>query len=182
MLWLGGRLLARFQATGGMASDDLLLAGPDVMPGVLAVGCAAAPPERLNLIRKELRLLRPVWLISLLAAAGWACLTLFGLLYERGYSKNFETAVVAMAVVSTLMIAILAGTMSLGEERTSGTHSWHLTLPVSAFRQWLIKLCMALFAGLVGAGILPMLIVGRIIWASHMFVDMHFGNFGCWWF
>jgi len=29
----------------------------------------------LNLIRKEFRLLRPVWLISLLAALGWACPT-----------------------------------------------------------------------------------------------------------
>ena len=88
---------------------------------------AALPALRavLNLIRKELRLLRPVWLISLLAALGWACLTLFGLLYERGFSRNFETAVIIMGVASTLIIAILAGCASLGEEerwgRTRGT-------------------------------------------------------------
>ena len=46
MLWLGGRMLARFQATGGMAGDDLLMAGPDVMPGAGPAGCAAVPPER----------------------------------------------------------------------------------------------------------------------------------------
>ena len=133
MLWLGGRMLARFQATGGMAGDDLLMAGPDVMPGALAGWLRCRPTGAvLNLIRKELRLLRPVWLISLLAAVGWACLTLFGLLHERGFSRNFETAVVIVGVVSTLMIAILAGSLSLGEERTSGTHAWHLTLPVSA--------------------------------------------------
>ena len=83
MLWLGWRKLARFQATGGMAGDDLLMAGPDVMPGALAGWLRCRPTGAvLNLIRKELRLLRPVWLISLLAAVGWACLTLFGLLHR----------------------------------------------------------------------------------------------------
>jgi hypothetical protein len=174
MLWLGGRTLARFQATGGMAGDDLLMAGPDVMPGAWAGWLRCRPTGAfLNLIRKELRLLRPVWLISLLAALGWACLTLFGLLYGRGYSRNFETAVVIVGVVSTLMIAILAGSVSLGEERTSGTHSWHLSLPVSARRQWLIKLCMALFAGLVGAGLLPLLIAGPLFGKYHMLADVN---------
>jgi hypothetical protein len=61
------------------------------------------------------------------------------------------------------MIAILAGSLSLGEEKTSGTHSWHQTLPVSARRQWFIKLCMALFAGFTGAGLVPLLIAGRLM-------------------
>ena len=176
MLWLGGRMLARFQVTGGMASDDLLMAGPDVMPGALAGWLRCRPTGAvLNLIRKELRLLRPVWLISLLAAAGWACLTLFGLLFERGYSRNFETAVIIVGVVSTLMIAILAGSMSLGEERTSGTHAWHLTLPVSSLLQWLIKLVVALFASFVGAWLLPTLIAGRLFGSAHILADQHFG-------
>ena len=91
MLWLGWRLLARFQATGGMASDDLLMAGPDVMPGAWAGWLRCRPTGAvLNLIRKELRLLRPVWLISLLAALGWACLTLFGLLYRARIFQEFR--------------------------------------------------------------------------------------------
>jgi hypothetical protein len=176
MLWLGQRMLARFQVTAGMGGDDLLMAGPDVMPETMAgwLRCRPSGPAA-NLIRKELRLLRPVWLISLLAAVGWACLTLFGLLRERGFSRNFETAVIIVGVVSTLMIAILAGTMSLGEERTSGTHTWHLTLPVSALLQWRIKFVVALFAGLVGAGLLPLLIARKILYgASRIFVDVHF--------
>lgn len=159
MVWLGGRTLARLQATGGMGSDDLLMAGPDVLPGAWAGWLRCRPTGAvLNLIRKELRLLRPVWLISLLAALCWACLALYALLFEQGYSKNFETAVVIVGVVSTLMIAILAGSMSLGEERTSGTHAWHLTLPVPSRLQWLIKLCVALFASFVGAWLPPTLI------------------------
>ena len=174
MLWLGRRLLARFQVTGGMAGDDLLMAGPDVMPGTVGGWLRCRPSGAvLNLIRKELRLLRPVWLITLLAALGWACLSLFGSLHERAFSRNFETTVLILGVVSTLMIAILAGTLPLGEERTSGTHAWHLTLPVSARRQWLIKLLMALFAGFVGGGLVPLLIAGRLLLSSHMFVDAH---------
>ena len=177
MLWLGGRTLTRFQSAGGMAVDDLLTAGPDVMPGAWAGWLRCRPTGMvLNLIRKELRLLRPVWLISLLAAVGWACLTLFGLLYERGFSRNFETAVISVFVVSTLIIAILAGSLSLGEERTSGTHAWHLTLPASAFLQWRIKLYMAVFAGIVGAGLPPMLLLGRsLLGASHNLMDVHLG-------
>jgi hypothetical protein len=129
------------------------------------------------LIRKELRLLRPVWLISMLAAAGWSCLVGLGLLTPRGLSRDFRTAVVGVDVISTLIIAILAGSLSLGEERTSGTHLWHLTLPMSARRQWFIKLCMALFAGLVGAWLLPVLIAGRSLLISSNFWDgRHFGS------
>ncbi len=177
MVWLGGRMLARFQATGGMGSDDLLMAGPDVLPGALAGWLRCRPSGAvLNLIRKELRLLRPVWLISLLAAVGWACLTLIGLLHERGYSRNFETAVAIVGVISTLLIAILAGSLSVGEEGTSGTHAWQLTLPAPSLLQWFIKLAVALFAGLVGAGLLPMLIAGKLFGSSRVFVDVHLGG------
>jgi len=176
MVWLGGRMLARFQATGGMGGDDLLMAGPSVLPGAWTGWLRCRPTGAvLNLIRKELRMLRPVWLISLLAAVGWACLTLFGLLFERGFSRNFETAVVIVGVGSTLIIAILAGSLSLGEERTSGTHAWQLTLPVSARLQWLIKLLVALVAGFAGAWLLPALIAGRLFESNHILVEEDIG-------
>jgi hypothetical protein len=177
MLWLGWRKLTRFQAIGDMAGDDLLTAGPDVLPGAWVRWLRCRPTGAvLNLIRKEFRLLRPVWLISLLAAVGWACLTLLGFVHPRGLTRNFETAVISVSVITTLMIAILAGSLSLGEEKTSGTHSWHLTLPVSARRQWFIKLCMALVAGFLGAGLVPLLIAGRLVGSSHMLADVHVGR------
>jgi len=164
MLWLGWRELARFQATGGMASDDLVTAGPAALPEAWVSWLRCRPKGVvLNLIRKEFRLLRPVWLISLLAAVGWTCLTLLRLLHPQGPAWNFEIVAVGVGVISTLMIAILAGSLPVGEEKTSGTHSWQLTLPVSARRQWFIKLCMALFAGFLGAGLVPLLIAGRLM-------------------
>ena len=190
MLCLGWRKLARFQATGAAAGDDLLTTGPDVMPGALAGWLRSRPNGAvLNLIRKEFRLLRPVWLITLLATLGWICLALYGLMHEQGSIIPFTspvppakwpTVVWIVGVPSTLIIAILAGSLSLGEEKTSGTHAWHMTLPVPAFRQWLIKLFMALFAGLMGAALLPislLIAVGSLSGSPFRFVDVHFGIF-----
>src|SRR5260370_16266267 len=58
MLWLGRRRLARFEVTGGLAGEDLLMAGPNVMPGAVAewLRCRYTNPL-LNLIRKR----RPVF-------------------------------------------------------------------------------------------------------------------------
>ncbi len=159
MLWLGRRTLARLQVKGGMAGDDLLMAGADAMPESFAGWFRCRPTGAvLNLIRKELRLLRPLWLISLLAVLGWTCVTLLEWVPERGSMRPPTAAVVIMSMFS-LLIPILAGSLSLGEERASGTHAWHLTLPVSARRQWLIKLLVALFAGSVCAALLPLLVL-----------------------
>jgi hypothetical protein len=76
MLWLGRRKLARFQVTGGMAGDDLVMAGPHMMPGAWAGWFRCRPTGVvLNLVRKELRLLRPLWLITLLNVTVWICLS-----------------------------------------------------------------------------------------------------------
>jgi len=145
-----------------MAGDDLLTAGPRVLPRAWVSWLRCRPTGAvLNLFRKEFRLLRPVWLISLLAALNWACLTVLVLLHPQGLTSVFGAALVSVGGLSTLVIAILAGSLSLGEEKTSGTHLWHLTLPVSARRQWFIKLCMALVAGFTGVVLVPFLITGR---------------------
>jgi len=176
MLWLGRRMLARFQLTGGMAGDDLLMAGPDVMPRALVGWFRCRPAGAfLNLIRKEFRLLRPLWLITLLEVLGWVCLTMFRFVPERGSTRNLPVAVVMVGAFS-ILIAILAGSLSLGEERTSGTHSWHMTQPVPARRQWLVKLVMAMFSGVVCGVLLPtfVLIAGGLIFGSPFkFVDPH---------
>jgi polyhydroxybutyrate depolymerase len=77
------------------------------------------------------------------------------------------------------LVAILAGSLSIWEEKTSGTQSWHMTLPVSARRQWLIKLTMALFTGLACAVLLPvfvMVVLGFIFGTSFMFVEQAMGG------
>jgi hypothetical protein len=118
------------------------------------------------LIRKEFCLLRPVWLITLLAALSWTWLTAVWLLHHRTTTKSFDTVATMVGVSCTLMIAILAGSSSLGEERSSGTHAWQLTLPAAALLQWGVKLSMALGAAALGAWLLPALIAGRSFFIS----------------
>jgi len=169
MLWLGRRTLARYQVTG-MAGDDLLMAGPTVMPETWARWFRCRPTGLvLNLIRKELRLLRPLWMITPLGLAGWVYLSLLGDKNKRG---SFPALIMVTAV--TPLIAVLAGTLSLGEERSSGLHSWHMTLPVSARCQWLVKLFTALFAGLVCCVLLPLLVL-NLFGPASLFVDVRGG-------
>lgn len=187
MLWLGARKLARFQVTGSMAGDDLLMAGPSVMPQAFARWFRCRPTGAfLNLIRKELRLLRPVWLITLMSFLGWTCIAVLRLVPEHSFGRLIVSRpgsptfliflAVGWVVALSIAIAILAGSLSPGEERTSGTHAWHMTLPVSARRQWLIKLVMALLTGFVCAALLPVLVLiagGYLFGSPLMFVDPH---------
>lgn len=51
----------------------------------------------------------------------------------------------------SLAIPAIIGCVSTAEERNLGLHEWHLTLPVPASRQWLIKVLVALGVnGLLG--------------------------------
>ncbi len=160
MLWLGWRKLARFQVTGTMAGDDLVTAGPDLMPSAVAEWFRSRSSGAvLNLVRKEFRLLRPVWLLTILIAVGWSSVTVYQVLHQREHVKFMPFTAGAVGVAGTILLAVLAGCMSLGEERASGRHAWHLTLPVAARTQWLVKFLMALFAGTICAGVLPLLLL-----------------------
>jgi len=177
MLWLGLRKFTRLQVTGGTSGEDLLVAGPALMPEALADWFR---PRRsgalLNLVRKELRLLRPVWMIELLVVAYLSCLAIFRLLPSppvflpetvRQWAVLGPTAMTCMGLVG------LAGILSLGEERRSGTQAWQMTLPISARTQWLIKLLVAMFAGLACALLLPLLVMivaGSVYGSPFMFV------------
>ncbi len=158
MLWLGWRRIERFQVTGTMAGDDLVTAGPDLMPRALAdLFRSRSRGAILNLLRKEFRLLRPVWLFTILTAVGWSGVTAFQVMREHARVKYLPMTAGAVGLSCALIIAILAGCLSLGEERTSGRHAWHLTLPVSARVQWVVKFLTALLAGALCAGVVPLL-------------------------
>jgi len=76
-------------------------------------------------------------------------------------SDNIRTGALPLVMYSMLYAAFViatpltAGAISLGEERQSGIHSWHLTLPVSGGNQWLIKLTMAFLISAVCLLLIP---------------------------
>jgi ABC-type transport system involved in multi-copper enzyme maturation permease subunit len=162
-LWLGARKLANFQVTGGIAGGDLVMAGPSFLPDAWTGWFRYRPAQPiLNLIRKELRLLRALWTIALPAVAYLIFLTVFKLLPDHAHVsfENLGRLELALAPLMAMpLMAILAGCLSLGEERASGTHSWHMTLPIPAGRQWLIKVLSALFMGFLCAGLLPAIVL-----------------------
>src|SRR5215475_4308470 len=149
MLWLGWRKLSGFQTTGEAADHDLLAARPWFIPDSFAELFRWQPEgATLNLIRKELRLLRPVWLLTI----GWVAF-LVALSPFRSVAKHvsidFEIIADVAVTMYLILVAILAGSISMGEERQLGTHSVNLMLPVSVRRQWLIKVGCNMLAGLV---------------------------------
>lgn len=177
MLWLGVRKLARFQVTGGSSGEDLLVAGPSVMPESLAGWFRPRPSGALlNLVRKELCLLRPVWVIELLVFVYIASLAIFRLLPSPPVflpETLLQWVVLGPPVMTCMGLAGLAGIISLGEERTTGTQAWQMTLPISSRAQWLIKLAVGMFAGLACAVLLPllaMIAVGSVYGSPFMFV------------
>jgi ABC-type transport system involved in multi-copper enzyme maturation permease subunit len=161
MLWLGCRTLERFQTAGGIGGDDILMANPKVMSGAVArlLECRSTGPV-LNLVRKEVRLLWPVWLLTAVV-----CLFLIGLAPFRPETPDLTNSVWAVAsaafVLAPLLIVVLAGTLSMGEERNLGTHAWHLTMPVSAPKQWWIKIVVAELAGVLSTA--AVVVVGRFV-------------------
>jgi hypothetical protein len=179
MLWLGARKLARFQVTGASSGEDLLTAGPSVMPEALAEWFRSRPTgATLNLIRKELRLLRPLWVIELLVVVYLACLAIFRLLPTPPVllpQTLLQWVVLGPPAITCVGLGGLAGILPLGEERTSGTFAWHMTLPISARRQWLIKLVVAMVSGLACTVLLPVLTMmagGSVYGSPFMFVHV----------
>lgn len=179
MLWLGVRRLTRFQATGASSGEDLLMAGPSLMPEALAEWFRCRPSGAvLNLIRKEFRLLRPLWVIELLAFVYIVFLATFRVLPVPPVflpETVRQWAILGPPAMTCMGLTGLAGILSLGEERTSGTHAWHMTLPVSTRTLWLIKLLVAMLAGFACAVLLPllaMIIVGSAYGSPFMFVHL----------
>jgi hypothetical protein len=92
-----------------------------------------------NLVRKELRLQKPVFLVVAVLGMCWL-VTWAVYLVEPGWEEYIGGTLNVLTAIQVVLVPVLAGCMSLGEEKALGISAWHLTLPVTVFRQWLIKL------------------------------------------
>ncbi|HLH32834.1 MAG TPA: hypothetical protein VKY31_16650, partial [Terriglobia bacterium] len=148
VFWLGYRKFVQLEIKGDAAGRDLMNSIPKIFPQPLAwLGGPRTRGPFLNLLGKELHLLQPVWLLTLVWFGVIACLGALRLLHVRD-TLNGYIAVGAVGVY-VLLVSMLAGIVSMGEERQSGTHSWHLTMPMSVFRQWLMKCVINMSAGFI---------------------------------
>jgi hypothetical protein len=133
--WLGWRLLARFEVTGegaGAATLAITGAAPDLLR------CRPKGALR-NLVRKELRLQQPTFLIAALFTGCWlAALAFFALPPDRPRAAG--AVFTTMLAIYVPLAVLVAATVSVSEDTTLGVRAWHLTLPVSSRTQWLVKL------------------------------------------
>ncbi len=67
-------------------------------------------------------------------------------------------------LIYAVLVPVLCGAMACAEERTMGILEWHLTLPASCRRQWLIKCLVALGLSFVLVGILPLVLI-LLLWS-----------------
>lgn len=121
------------------------------------------------LVRKELRLLTPAYVVAglyLLVAVGQ--LVMRGFAADEALSESAPTQLGAGAwsramefatLVYAVLVALLTGSLACAEDRHAGTLAWHLVQPIAVWRQWLVKATVALAVALVlGLG-LPVLVL-----------------------
>jgi hypothetical protein len=148
--WLGWRTFARWELKEGAAGGDTgtRLDSPNALRLSLPLLRCQPHSALANLLRKELRLLRPLFLLATLFTAVWVVVLALFFLSSAHRDYYAGTLNVLTAIYVPLML-VLSGTLSLGEERSLGVAAWHLTLPVAPVRQWLVKLLVSLFIGAV---------------------------------
>ena len=164
ILWVSRRKFARFQVKGDSGTDDLVTSGSRWMPEVLSGLFRCRPTGAfLNLIRKEARLLRPLWLLSIvLVPASISLIAASAFIENIGAARIvFGTSEMVLGLYAGLA-PMLAGSLALGEETTLGTQAWQKTLPVSVGKQWFIKLVMATVTGFICAVVLPLSVISAV--------------------
>ncbi len=157
-LWLGWRKFSRMELRDVLGGDDVSL--PRNFPGARALAnlLRCRPQNALgNLIRKELRLQKTCFLIAIIFTICWL-LTLALLFLQPSRHELCEAFFNVLTAFYIPLIALLAGCISIGEEKTLGLNAWHMTLPPSTVRQWSIKLFIGFAAILLLGVLLPYLL------------------------
>jgi hypothetical protein len=156
--WLGRRSFNRFESRDSVSWDGGLRMESLGMFRISATFLRCAPTAPLwNLIRKEIGLSRPLYVIAALFVICWL-VSVGAYWLTSGHRSALEVVFGVMFAVYMSVITVLSGCIGLIEEKNLGTYGWHLTLPIGSRRQWLVKLAMALAHGFVLALLLPWLL------------------------
>ncbi len=100
------------------------------------------------LLAKELRLQQLSLALAAVFAVGW-------LLFRWQAPADLQLGLSGLTMLYALLVSVLAGMVSSAEERQFGTLESQLLLPVSAARQWLVKLVVVFTLAAVLALALP---------------------------
>ena len=153
-MYLGWRKFSRLEWREGFIEESVFAA----LPAFRVKESQPAAPRGpwASLLRKELRLHRPVFSLAGLFVVCWlAALGLRTLL--PAWETQFRATFLVIMVIYLPLAWLLSGCISLGEEKQLGTWGWHLTLSSSVVRQWGIKISFALLIVLTLGILMPAL-------------------------
>ncbi len=156
-LWLGRRQFVELELKDPLASRSAQI--PDALvPTKLVALFRCRPTGALrNLIRKEVRLQKPIFLISAVVTICWLVALLL-LVLEPSHEYIYVGTLNALTGIQITLTVVLTGCVAFGEEKSLGLAAWHLTLPISARRQWLVKLGVSAGVLVVTGFVLPLLL------------------------
>ena len=152
-LWLGWRRFVRLEVRSTRFGQTMAQSGIATWNLPWAGMFVSRPGEKVrNLIRKELRLERTIFL---LAAVFVVCWLATGLLQWLRPKQNIIYVFDVMSCLYAPLAALLAGCVPLGEEKALGLTAAQLTLPFSQRAQWLVKLAVGAGTAAVLGLVLP---------------------------
>jgi hypothetical protein len=153
---LGWRTFMRLEATEGRGSEIRLPSWLRTSPTVSAArGLTTRHPTWL-LVKKELRLQQMALAISGLYVAGWA-----GVVSTRYLVPDLELDFFnVLTVFYSGLIALLIGSLACAEERQMGTLECQVLLPMATWKQWNVKVAVAVGLSMMLALGLPALLTG----------------------
>ncbi len=152
-LWLSWLRFRRLDITSNWesATEIIPLAGGD-RKSIIDFRSRADRPL-FNLIVKELRLLRPVFLMMLLFTILWVT-AVIGSVFRPDDTAMLTKFMDGVSSIYAPFVILLAGCVSLGEEKRLGIHAGNLSSPISTRIQFLVKNLLAVLTGLSGTVLL----------------------------
>lgn len=149
---LGYRRFLRWEALeGGGGNLALAVRWPAVLTRM--IGSTLHRRPLLQLAAKELRVQHWSLVTAGLFFSGWLAL----LVAQWAKADLSPEWFVGLPFMGGMIVALLAGALSCAEERQLGTLEWQLTLAVPVWKQWLLKVAVALGIAIALGALLPVL-------------------------
>lgn len=168
--WLGYSRFKRYQVDETFSEEiafGKVLEAPFARAMRAGFGKRAGPLWSLR--QKELRLQQIPFALALILIVIEACVVGYVRLVHPAESTFYFLAPLIIYIGA---IPILTGALSIAEERCLGLHSWQLLQPVSAFKQWVVKVSMVFGVSIVLGVILP----GGVLWMGQRFWESGAAN------
>ena len=149
---LAWRTFVRLEANEGSSSRPTRQAPRNASAPEAARLGMTRRPWWLQVARKELHLQKMIFVIAALYVVFWCAIS-----WSARFMPVMSVLLTPLSYVYSAAVALLLGSFASAEERQLGTHNWQILMPVSARKQWTVKvgvvcgLCLLLGFALPGA-------------------------------